>query len=1589
MRRPFLLIFVLGALSGLAAGQTLTPATLTFGNTNIGVTSAAQNATLTNSGTTALSISAKTITGNDAGDFAIESTGTTCGASLAAAASCTIAVRFDPTSAGTKTASLKVSDNGTGSTSQEIALTGTGVAVPTDTLSANTLALGNGTVGVASAAQLVTVTNSGTGPLTITSIVLAGTNPGDFASTNTCGNSLAANSTCTISATFTATATGARAATITLTDNAADSPRIITLTGTGVAAAEPGVTLSPMSLTFAATNVGTTTATQIVTVTNSGTAPLTVSAAAITGANASDFMVSANTCSGNISAGGMCSISVTFTPSAAGARTAALTLTDNSGGTAGAQQSVTLSGTGNGVAAATVSVQSLAFGSSNVGVTTAGQTVTLTNGGSAALTITSIAISGTNATDFGSSGNTCSTSLAAGSSCSVSITFDPGAAGSRSANLVFTDSATSSPQTVALSGTGVGVASASVSPNALNFGNGNIGVTSAAQSVTLSNAGSGTLTISGIAITGTNAGDFATTNNCAGSVAAAGSCSISVTFDATAAGTRSAVLTVTDNASGSPQQVTLSGTGVGVPTATLSASSLSFGSGNIGVTSAAQSVTVTNSGTGALSISSTVLGGGNPGDFAIASNSCGSSVAAGSNCSLSVTFRATAAGSRAATITLTDNSADSPQMITLTGTGVGVPGASLSTTALSFGSININSTAGAQSVTLTNTGTGALTLSIINLAGTNPGDFGTTNNCGGTVAAGASCSVSATFTPTAAGARAATLVITDNANNTSGNTQTVALSGTGVAVPQAALSPSSLNLGSVNTGVTTAAQSIGLYNAGTGPLTISGFSLGGGNPGDFAIASNNCGTSLPAAGNCTVSITFDPTAPGSRSASLIVTDNAGNQSGSQQTASISGTGIALPVAVVSPSSIGFGTNTAPQTVTLTNTGSGTLSIAGIAIGGTNASNFGIFANSCGTTLTAGSSCTISISFTPVSSSSSSGVLTITDNSNNAAGSTQTVSLAGQAALTILTSSLLGGTAGSFYSAAVIPQGGTSPYTWSLSAGTLPPGTALNSGTGFIVGTATTAGSYPITIKVTDSGSPAQSATHPYTINIAASPLSIQGSALSGGTAGLAYSTTLVPQGGTAPYSWSVASGSLPAGTSLNGNTGVISGTPTSGGTSTFMIKLTDSSSPVQTATQQFSIVIAPATLKISTVSLPNGTGNLGYSSTLNAQGGTAPFTWSIASGTLPAGLSLNASSGAVTGTPTTAGTSTFTVKVTDSGSPAQTATQIFTVSISTGLTITTTSLASGTAGLQYTATLLAQSGTAPYTWSVTGVLPAGLTLNAATGTISGVPTATGTFSFIVKVVDSSSPAQSASQALSLFINPPTTEPVTPSFSFTNVSGAVTPGASITNATIQLSQASSAQYAGTLTLALTPNASLTGLPAGYLGDAGFVSSSGAKSASSAITIPAATTSVAFPTFDPGTVAGNVGVTLTVGGQPVASSAVTIQPAAPIIEAGSVQINGVTASGFNVELVATSTTRELQTAQFTFNAAAGATLNGTSFTVNVAPLLTAWFASTDGLNYGGAFSLTIPFTLSGSASAIGSVSVTLTNSVGTSAAAAGVQ
>jgi len=222
--------------------------------------------------------------------------------------------------------------------------------------------------------------------------------------------------------------------------------------------------------------------------------------------------------------------------------------------------------------------------------------------------------------------------------------------------------------TITVTPPGGGTPVVTLSPNKLTFASQNVGTTSGAQSVTLTNTGTGSLTMKGIAIGGANPGDFAQTNTCGASLAAAAHCSISMMFKPTAAGSRSAAVNITDNAAGSPQSITLTGTGLGVPAVTLGSSKLTFASQTIGITTAAQSVTLTNSGTGPLTIASIAIGGADKGDFA-QTNTCGASLAAAAHCSISVTFKPTAAGSRSAAVNITDNAAGSPQSVALSGTG--------------------------------------------------------------------------------------------------------------------------------------------------------------------------------------------------------------------------------------------------------------------------------------------------------------------------------------------------------------------------------------------------------------------------------------------------------------------------------------------------------------------------------------------------------------------------------------------------------------------------------------------------------------------------------------------------------------------------------------------------------------------------------------------------------------------------------------------------------------------------------------------------------------------------------------------------------
>ena len=319
------------------------------------------------------------------------------------------------------------------------------------------------------------------------------------------------------------------------------------------------------------------------------------------------------------------------------------------------------------LAQVTVTPSALSFGNHFVGTKTAAKTVTLTNARAVPLTISSIAVSGGTGPGDYALGIMCPLyrPLGAGLSCSINVRFQPSAPGSRTATLTFTDNASNSPQSVAV--TGVGVAPVTVSPTTLTFGNHPVGMKSASTVITLTNAQTVPLTISSSAISGGNAaGDYLWAVICPMSPRTLGaglSCTINVAIKPSALGSRTATLTITDSASNSPQSVAL--TGVGVAPVTVSPTSVTFASQSIGTKSASKTITLTNHLVSALFLSSVSASG----DFAVASNTCGSSIDAGAQCRIGVTFTPTVTGLRTGTLSIYHSAFGSPILVPLNGAG--------------------------------------------------------------------------------------------------------------------------------------------------------------------------------------------------------------------------------------------------------------------------------------------------------------------------------------------------------------------------------------------------------------------------------------------------------------------------------------------------------------------------------------------------------------------------------------------------------------------------------------------------------------------------------------------------------------------------------------------------------------------------------------------------------------------------------------------------------------------------------------------------------------------------------------------------------
>ena len=455
-------------------------------------------------------------------------------------------------------------------------------------------------------------------------------------------------------------------------------------------------TALPVSLTFASQVYGTQSSTQTVTVKNTGSLALTISYFTAAG----DFNASGNCAGGTVQPGGSCTVQVSFTPSGVGSRTGNLTIFGN---VAGGELTVALNGTGAPSGAVSLTPSSINFNGSTSGVllgqSSAVFQVTASNSGSPALALTS-AVSG----PFSIVTNSCGSSIPAVGSCNLTLSFTPVQAGAATGSLTFTDAAGT--QAVALSGTGLSLATDTLSTTSLAFPSTVTGQLSAAQTVTLTNNGGVALTSIVISVSGTNASAFQVTNPCTASLGANNSsCTISVQFDPTVAAAETATLTIASSAADSPKTVLLSGTGLQPAVLGVSPLSLSYTAQTVGQASAPQTVTVTNTGGVALTNVGFQITGLSASSFSMGTNTCGATLASGANCTVQVIFTpAASGGSSASLVVSSSNSSPNQVTVALSGGGLTAAGLNVTPSQLVFPVVAAGQSSLAQTVTLTNTG---------------------------------------------------------------------------------------------------------------------------------------------------------------------------------------------------------------------------------------------------------------------------------------------------------------------------------------------------------------------------------------------------------------------------------------------------------------------------------------------------------------------------------------------------------------------------------------------------------------------------------------------------------------------------------------------------------------------------------------------------------------------------------------------------------------------------------------------------------------------------------------------------------------------
>jgi hypothetical protein len=704
-------------------------------------------------------------------------------------------------------------------------------------------------------------------------------------------------------------------------------------------------TVSPTSLTFASQAEGASSSAQTVTVTNTGAYTLTPAFNSTSG----DFSMTGTATGGcqdatggcqdaSVAPGASCTIEVTFAPTALGSRTGTLTISANM---TGPNLTVSLSGTGAPPSVISVSSASLAFTTPiEVGNSSASLSVTINNSSSSAIPFT-YTVSGPFAVTNGCTGS----SVPATGSCPLSVTFVPTQPGAASGSLSLTDSATDSPQTVTLSGTGLAPPTDTLSLTSLSFPDTFVGQLSATQAVTLTNSGGVNLT--GIAVS--VSGAFTVTNGC-GSILGPNStpCAISVQFDPTAVGAQTGTLTISDVTRAQPQTVTLSGTGIAPPAFSVSPSGLlTFTGQTVGVASSPQTLTIKNSGGASMAGVDFAISPSSGSGFSCSPNACSATtcgaLAPGGSCTVQVVFTPIVAGGASAQLVLTSPTAGvTPLAVQLIGTGESLTGLNVSPAQLAFPIVVPGQTSSSLTVVITNnssiaanplTATASSYFSLVQVGG----------NCGTSLAAGASCSIGVVFTPALSQAYTGTFTVAAPSLTSA----VVQLSGTGGVPGSVQAQPSSISFPQTSVGLLSDPVTVTLTNPSGGP-NLDSFAVAAST--GFKVVNNACPSTLAGGASCTVGVEFVPSSAGAQSSSLTA---GSSELAIGATVALSGTGFDFSVAASGSSS---------QTVANGQTASYQLLITPLL------GSQGAFSIQCGT-LPAYSSCT----FNPTSPSVSTSV----------------------------------------------------------------------------------------------------------------------------------------------------------------------------------------------------------------------------------------------------------------------------------------------------------------------------------------------------------------------------------------------------------------------------------------------------------------------------------------------------------------------------------------------------------------------------------------------------------------------------------------